>query len=181
MKFNSNILPAFTALLSSSCCVIQLALNFFSVSCAGFAIFTPYRHILSGVTVVLLTYNIYKKGGFNNRSTLFSVMLCIGLLISPNIVQMINRSTSNNSKIQQQQYYRIQLNGLGCEACANRIKNELNTYSWIGDTNIFFNNQTAIVQTKYNEKEENIENKIIEKIKAIDLKYDAQVLDSWVG
>ena len=36
-------------LLCSSCCIVQLLLNSFSVGCAGFAVLTPYRSALLGV------------------------------------------------------------------------------------------------------------------------------------
>ena len=36
-------------LLCSSCCIVQLLLNSFSVGCAGFAVLTPYRSALLGL------------------------------------------------------------------------------------------------------------------------------------
>lgn len=183
MLLKQHVLPALTALLSSSCCVIQLVLNFFSISCAGFAIFTPYRNALSCLTLLLLTYNVYKKG-LKNRSVLFSIIICISLMISPSIVQIINTSNSSTTTtapiLISNQYYRIQLNGLGCEACANRIKNTLNKVEWIENTRVYFDNQTAIIQVNNMEKK-SIENTIVKMIQDIDVKYSAQVLDSWVG
>lgn len=176
MKISFKVLPALTGLLSSSCCVIQLMLNFFSISCAGFAVFTPYRGVLSSITILLLTYNVYNKG-LNNRQALFSVLFSVAFMISPEIVKIINHSPTK-SITKSAVYYRFHLDGLGCEACANRIKNTLNQVEWIHDTRVFFDNQTAIVQTI---TQKDIEQSIIEKIKSIDIKYDAQVLDSWVG
>ncbi|KAF6254320.1 hypothetical protein COO60DRAFT_333071 [Scenedesmus sp. NREL 46B-D3] len=37
-------------LLSSSCCVIQLVLNYTSIGCAGFSALTPYRHVFRAIT-----------------------------------------------------------------------------------------------------------------------------------
>jgi hypothetical protein len=37
-------------LLSSSCCVIQLVLNYTSIGCAGFSALTPYRHVFRAMT-----------------------------------------------------------------------------------------------------------------------------------
>ena len=39
----TGFFPLLPALLSSSCCLLQLALNVFSLGCAGFAWLTPYR------------------------------------------------------------------------------------------------------------------------------------------
>jgi hypothetical protein len=39
-------------LLSSSCCVIQLVLNYTSIGCAGFSALTPYRHVFRAITGV---------------------------------------------------------------------------------------------------------------------------------
>jgi hypothetical protein len=47
-------------LLSSSCCVIQLALNAMSVGCAGFSVLTPYRPSLIAVTALGLAYSHQK-------------------------------------------------------------------------------------------------------------------------
>jgi copper chaperone CopZ len=105
-------------------------------------------------------------------------------MISPNIVQIINTSNSSTTAtapiLISSQYYRIQLNGLGCEACANRIKNTLNKVEWIKNTKVYFDNQTAIIQVNNMEKK-SIENTIVKIIQDIDVKYSAQVLDSWVG
>lgn len=39
-------------LLSSSCCIIQLVLNYTSIGCAGFSALTPYRHVFRAITGV---------------------------------------------------------------------------------------------------------------------------------
>lgn len=167
-----KLAPIATALMSSSCCIIQLMLNFFSISCAGFAVFTPYRSILSSITLGLLSYDMYHRG-FKNRASLLMAILCISLMISPEIVEYINQ---HDSTVEQGSfYYRIQLHGLGCEACANRIKNTLNSMDWVLDTRVFFNNATAIVQTLSSVDS----NSITEAIEAIDSKYSADFLDFW--
>lgn len=174
--FKQHAVPTLTALLSSSCCVIQLVLNFFSISCAGFAIFTPYRRLLTTVTILTLAYNVRNKG-LKNRQVLLSTLISVIFMISPEIVKMINLSSSDNVVSSVVFYFRINLDGLGCEACANRIKNRLNAVEWILDTRVFFDNRTAIVQTI----SQIVDDSIIDLIKSIDIKYDAQVLDSWVG
>ncbi|KAF1800848.1 hypothetical protein FB192DRAFT_1382593, partial [Mucor lusitanicus] len=170
-------LPALTALLSSSCCVIQLALNFFSVSCAGFAVFTPYRSVLSTFTVFLLGYNLVSTTTSSQaRQKLVILVVSVLLMVSPEIVQWVNQSPAAASTAKSH-YYRIHLDGLGCEACANRIKSTLISTDWISDATVYFSNQTAIVQIK-DSIAENTE--LVDLIRSIDNKYDAQVLDSWV-
>ncbi|KAJ3044692.1 hypothetical protein HDV00_001096 [Rhizophlyctis rosea] len=79
------------ALLSSSCCVIQLLLNYLSLGCAGFAILTPYRPILTTLTVTLLTYNLYTYGW--NRKTATASLVSVLLMTSPEIVASHNTNT----------------------------------------------------------------------------------------
>lgn len=177
VSLKQHAVPTLTALLSSSCCVIQLILNFFSISCAGFAIFTPYRRLLTMATILMLTYNIRKKG-IKHRQVLLSTLISVIFMISPEIVKTINLWSSDNVVSSSVVFYfRINLDGLGCEACANRIKNRLNAVEWILDTRVFFDNRTAIVRTI----SQIVDDSIIDLIKSIDIKYDAQVLDSWVG
>lgn len=177
VSLKQQAVPTLTALLSSSCCVIQLVLNFFSISCAGFAIFTPYRRLLSTVTILMLAYNVHNKG-IKNRQVLISTLISVVFMISPEIVKAINLSSTGNNVVSSTVFYfRINLDGLGCEACANRIKNRLNAVEWILDTRVYFDNRTAIVQTIT----QIVDDSIIDLIKSIDIKYDAQVLDSWVG
>lgn len=170
-----------TALLSSSCCIIQLVLNYFSISCAGFTIFTPYRPFFTSITVMLLTWNVlYHYNHKNKTRLLFSVVFSVMLMLSPEIIQYINQHSSLLLPIAKESatyYYRIQLDGLGCEACANRIKNTLNSIDLISNSRVYFHNQTAIIETM--KKLENYS--IVENlIKSIDIKkYDAQVLNSW--
>ncbi|KAI9358830.1 hypothetical protein BD770DRAFT_387038 [Pilaira anomala] len=171
-----QIIPALIALLSSSCCIIQLILNMFSISCAGFAIFTPYRGLLTSLTVLMLSYSIYKKG-IRNGTVMISVLICMLLMMSPEIVK--NRNEQKASIHTTTSYFiRLHLDGLGCEACANRIKNELNSVDWIFNTRVYFDNKTAIIETF--EQEGWMNNDMVKLIQSIDSKYDAQVLDSWV-
>lgn len=165
-----KLAPIVTAMLSSSCCIIQLVLNFFSISCAGFAIFTPYRTLLSSITIVLLSYNMY------HNKTKTSAIVCILLMISPEIVAYINQHTkaSSTTTAASLVYYRFQLSGLGCEACANRIKNTLNAIDWVEDVVVYFYNQTAIIQAI---QLQDVNIKAI--IESIDKKYTANFIDSW--
>lgn len=169
-----QIIPALIALLSSSCCIIQLILNMFSISCAGFAILTPYRGLLTSLSVLMLSYGIYKKG-IRNGSVMFSVLICMLLMISPEIVKKQNQQVITTTTTSY--FIRLHLDGLGCEACANRIKSKLNSVDWILNTRVYFDNKTAIIETF---EEGWVKNDIVKMVQSMDSKYDAQVLDSWV-
>ncbi|KAI9483675.1 MAG: hypothetical protein EXX96DRAFT_151496 [Benjaminiella poitrasii] len=179
-----RLFPTLTALLSSSCCIIQLLLNLFSFSCVGFSIFTPYRPIFTTITILLLSYESYNRG-LKSRHVLISVVICTALMVSPELVQWVNQSNIIASPAEilvgsTELYYnyRIHLDGLRCEACANKIKAALNSIHWIHSARIFFNNQTAIVQTITNE---NVLESLIQEIKSIDENYSAQIIDSWTS
>ncbi|KAG1146239.1 hypothetical protein G6F37_012007 [Rhizopus arrhizus] len=157
----SSILASLAALTSSSCCIIQLVLNYFSFSCAGFSILTPYRPFLTCLTILILTYQLY-----HCRCRPLLVLLCLILTLSPEIVRWMNRLGSAPNL---EEYY-IQLIGLGCEACANRIKRQLESVDWITHVRVYFNNATAIVSTKQQPES------VIALIESIDSRYRAQLL-----
>ncbi|KAI9202499.1 uncharacterized protein BJ171DRAFT_514427 [Polychytrium aggregatum] len=85
----------FCALLSSSCCVIQLALNALSFSCAGFSVLTPYRAHFASLAVALHTLRMWSPArpggpvGFRWRS-LAPLVLSALLMASPEVVAFFN-------------------------------------------------------------------------------------------
>lgn len=183
-KIGSQLLTITTALLSSSCCLIQLVLNLFSMSCAGFAIFTPYRPLLTGLTMLLLTTNVVRNGW---RRTWKQTAISLLIMVSPEVVQWINihphihgivddhiATTTSSSVV-------LQLDGLACIACANRIKNALSNIDCVQSASVFFDNSSAVIQyqngciptvTKATET-------FINMIKGLDTKYDAWVVQQW--
>lgn len=58
-------------LLSSQCCVIQLALNAMSVGCAGFSALTPYRPAFLAATTAGLVLSHRKYGPFSWLTLVF--------------------------------------------------------------------------------------------------------------
>eukprot|EP01124_Arcella_intermedia_P025000 TRINITY_DN4367_c0_g1_i1.p1 TRINITY_DN4367_c0_g1~~TRINITY_DN4367_c0_g1_i1.p1 ORF type:complete len:175 (+),score=3.68 TRINITY_DN4367_c0_g1_i1:42-527(+) len=83
-----------SALLGSSCCVIQLFLNLFAVGCAGFAVLDPYSGILNALSAASLSYNFWLNyqysGRFYNKNLLISVVLAILFAIAPTVVNRVN-------------------------------------------------------------------------------------------
>ncbi|KAF8064672.1 hypothetical protein HT031_003474 [Scenedesmus sp. PABB004] len=76
-------------LLSSSCCVLQLALNATPIGCAGFSALTPWRHAFRAVTVACLAHLALTQG--LNRRTLLTVALSLSLMASQGAVAAHNR------------------------------------------------------------------------------------------
>ncbi|KAK9795948.1 hypothetical protein WJX73_002658 [Symbiochloris irregularis] len=71
-------------LLASSCCVLQLVLNAFSVGCAGFSVLTPYRPVFAALTSASLAYTHHKYR--DRRRTLLALALAFSLGSAPEIV-----------------------------------------------------------------------------------------------
>ncbi|KAG2218168.1 hypothetical protein INT45_006220 [Circinella minor] len=167
-----------TALLSTSCCIIQLLLNAFSYSCAGFSIFTPHRSYLTATTFILLSVQFYKNG-WENRRVWTTTFLSLLLMMTPELVAYVNTTiitTNNTTTIDS---VMLHLNGLGCIACGNRIKNALVAVDWVESASVFFDNSSAFIQYKASDLEtnkNNIATTLIQIIKNIDSKYDATLV-----
>ncbi|KAI7858412.1 hypothetical protein BDC45DRAFT_498291 [Circinella umbellata] len=178
-RFLNDATTLVTALLSTSCCLIQLLLNVFSYSCAGFSIFTPYRSYLTATTFILLSVQFYKNG-WENRRVWTTSFLSLLLMMTPELVAYVNTTitttTTNTTTIDS---VMLHLNGLGCIACGNRIKNALVAVDWVESASVFFDNSSALIQYKASELEtnkDNIATALIQIIKNIDSKYDATLV-----
>ncbi|KAG0267518.1 hypothetical protein BGZ95_002830 [Linnemannia exigua] len=90
----SYIMAVILGLLSSSCCLIQLALNLMSVGCAGFSILTPYRPLFLAFSSLLVLFNL-----FNYRwspRTAWTVALVVTLTTTPEMVAIYNQSSAGS-------------------------------------------------------------------------------------
>lgn len=181
-KLANQLLTITTALLSSSCCLIQMVLNLFSMSCAGFAVFTPYRSLLTGLTMLLLTTNVVRNGW---RQTWKQTTISLLIMVSPEVVQWINIHPHihgmAHEPIATTSSVVLQLDGLACIACANRIKNALTNIDCVQSASVFFDNSSAVIEylngciptiTKATDT-------FIDVIKGLDTKYDAWVVQQW--
>ncbi|KAH9269100.1 hypothetical protein BASA83_008851 [Batrachochytrium salamandrivorans] len=91
---HSPVIAATTAsLLSSSCCVIQLLLNYLSLGCAGFSILTPYRMELTAISVSLLATTVWKAGLSWKTGLTLCISVC--LMLSPDGVATYNDGRLN--------------------------------------------------------------------------------------
>ncbi|KAI9254294.1 hypothetical protein BY458DRAFT_521069 [Sporodiniella umbellata] len=147
----SRLLGPLTALMASSCCVIQLVLNLFSFSCAGFSVLTPYRTWLSCLTIAVLVYQGPRRPGV--------FLVCLILLVSPEWVRWFNTASRVSGK-----EFTFLITGMGCEACANRIKHQLESLDWVVQARVFFENASALIITEQ-------PHQVIRAIQAIDSRY----------
>lgn len=132
------------ALLASSCCVIQLVLNMLSISCAGFAVLTPYRPWFTLATLATFTLAWQRQKYNKDRRVLFwTACVAAVLLASPELVRYMNESTSTPGISPP---IVLQLDGLGCLACANKIKQGLMQVPGVAEALVFFDNSTALVK-----------------------------------
>ncbi|KAF9537625.1 hypothetical protein EC957_007852 [Mortierella hygrophila] len=88
------ISAATLGLLSSSCCLIQLALNLLSVGCAGFSVLTPYRPLFLVFSSLLVLVTIYKYR-WSSRTAL-TLALVLTLTTTPEMVAVYNQSSTGS-------------------------------------------------------------------------------------
>lgn len=180
---SSYIWAITTGLLGSSCCIIQLILNIFSISCAGFSILTPYRPIFLSFTTILILYTITKYG-INSKQTLVTLLISLSLSSSPELVSLYNQgritiSPFNSEKplTEEVEIFIVQINGISCEGCANRIKTQFDSKPFVIDSKVYFNNQSAIVSViPGNYKPVDIET----WVKMVDFKYEPKVIHHYI-
>lgn len=174
--------PILTSLLASSCCVIQLLLNSLSITCAGFAVLTPYRSFFTALTVLSLGYNFWAYG--LTRSTFFALLLVLVLANSPEIVQLVNEgrlaqwTTIRPTDRPQVTTYVLQIEGISCMSCANRIKATLDALPYVTEARVFFDNSSAVVDTVGKEGGD-AWRKLVEAVRGLDGKYATKIVDSW--
>ena len=78
-------------LLGSSCCLIQLVLNLFSIGCAGFSVLTPYRSIFLGMSAIFII-GLFYKYGFRSKQRIFTLLFIITFLtFLPELVSLYNQ------------------------------------------------------------------------------------------
>lgn len=182
-------------LLSSFCCVLQLALNYTSIGCAGFSALTPYRHVLRAVTGGFLGYLLLTQG--LTRRSITTVLLSCMLMASQNILAARNKGYLSLAGLQQLlQDYRVlpgstaqhqaaqrlvaasktslRVQGMRCEACAARLRGNLAALDGVDGCTVqlaagsveIWSNSSSPVQPEV----------LLEAVKATDDSYSAEVM-----
>lgn len=171
---SQNYWSLFSALLSSSCCVIQLVLNLFSFSCAGFSVLTPFRPFLVVLTITVLSYTLFSQG--LNFRTVSNVVFCVLLMQSQDIVDHFNQSGRALANVGTT-HYLLGIDGMSCMACANRVKQTLETSLAVQEAKIFFENASAIVTVT--SKGDKHAKHIVDLVHNLHDKYRAKIINSW--
>jgi len=120
--------------MCSSCCIIQLLLNSFSVGCAGFAALTPYRPAFLSITVASLVGNYLKYR--NKRRTALAVAVAFGLTVTPELVRLFNEgrlpklprlmnSCQEGGQANTKSVFHVE--GMKCLACCAKVKQHVLT------------------------------------------------------
>lgn len=155
------VLGALTSgLMSSSCCVIQLLLNYTSIGCAGFSALTPYRTHFRLVTAALLAA-LFINGGVNRRS-LTTTAVTLALVFSQDALAAYNTGRlppalqallgtwawpppAAQPSPPAATRYQLEVAGIRCEACAARIKGVVAAVPGVANTAVQFSKRQVEV------------------------------------
>lgn len=138
---------------------------------------TPYRPIFLSLTVVMISLLIYRNG--LSKSTVCSMLLTASLSATPEIVKFINRdllltTVTNQNEVE---VFEISIEGMRCEACANRIKTALAIQNGVIQSKVDFSEQKAIVLAELGFNE--LGRKLVEIIQKLDDSYKVKLLTKY--
>ncbi|CAG8772207.1 9247_t:CDS:1, partial [Dentiscutata heterogama] len=148
---------------------------------------TPYRPVFLSFTAILITTTIFQYG-FRSKKTLVTILISILLSASPEIVSLYNQSNISMTKLfpnmpmsdysnKQVEIFVLQINGISCEGCANRIKNHFDAQPHVIYSKVYFKNQSATIGTFPGIYEAN---DVLTWVKMIDFKYDGKVIQHYI-
>ena len=123
---------ALLGLLSSSCCLLQLALNMLSVGCAGFnTVLGPLRPQLLALTAVLQAFAwraaLLGRAPAQLAATAASTALAASLALLPEGLHLWIHRTDGASGELSGERLALQVSGMGCTACIAKVKGALET------------------------------------------------------
>jgi len=137
------------AMLGSSCCAIQLVLNYFSIGCAGFAILDPYRPIFLAMSAssfgTMLYFNHQTGRPLTSFRNVFSLALVVGLALLPKLVDYVN---TPSPPALADQVFEVDLSGMKCVGCANAVHNALNTIDGVVQNRVVLEEQAAEIYVR---------------------------------
>ncbi|GMH42044.1 hypothetical protein BSKO_09963 [Bryopsis sp. KO-2023] len=127
-----------SAVLSSSCCVVQLVLNALSVSCAGFKVLTPHKSLFWAATSLFGWIWFTKTNrSLRGRGAIVLVVACLAL--SEEFLEHYNKggleslrnvsgSPREGSHLEESKHVvavTFKVPQMGCQGCATKIKHEV--------------------------------------------------------
>jgi len=157
---STSILSVATALFGSCLCPLQLALNAMGFGCAGFAVLTPYRVPFGLFTVANIFAGLW-MGKKSNQQALLSVF-SLSILFSPEIVKYFNRLPFQSIETEIGNELHFSIEGVKCEACANRLKNLVSEIEGVQSVAIFFDESRGYLQSKTPIKQEQLDKQLDE-------------------
>eukprot|EP01088_Endostelium_zonatum_P015219 TRINITY_DN3637_c0_g1_i1.p1 TRINITY_DN3637_c0_g1~~TRINITY_DN3637_c0_g1_i1.p1 ORF type:complete len:197 (+),score=37.88 TRINITY_DN3637_c0_g1_i1:22-591(+) len=131
---NNAVLGVTGAFLSSSCCLIQLVLNYFSFGCAGFSVLTPWRSVFLSLTFASLALQ-WKIRDHDRKLVLYTTAITL-ITFSSDILDYYNNRASlknlnDNNNNDERNTMKIEVTGVPCAACRSRVHTTLDAISWI--------------------------------------------------
>ena len=126
-------------LLSSSCCLLQIMLNAFSIGCAGFnTILGPVRPYFMALALTLQT--LMWQAAITEAAPLgpaiTSTALTIGLTLLP---EALNAAIMQRSAVPPaEEDLRIRVDGMGCTACSVKVKSALESVDGVSSCTVAF-------------------------------------------
>ena len=140
------------SLLSSSCCVIQLALNMLSVGCAGFnSILGPARPFFLACALharVLLRRAAVAAPGVDPRVRQMNVYggaLAVAVAFAPEAVALVARLRRRNSDVAGAFSLTLDLPTMGCVACVDAVSRAICGVPGVVDADVSVGSATVSV------------------------------------
>ena len=131
------------SLLSSSCCVIQLALNMLSVGCAGFnSILGPARPFFLACALharVLLRRAAVAAPGVDPRVRQMNVYggaLAVAVAFAPEVVALVGRLRRRRSDAVGAASLTLDLSSMGCVACVDAVSRAIRSVDGVVDASV---------------------------------------------
>lgn len=122
----------------------------------------------------MLSYTLFSQG--LNFRTVSNVLICVLLMQSQDMVDHFNQSGRALANVGTT-HYLLGIEGMSCMACANRVKQTLQTSLAVREAKIFFENASAIVTVT--SKGDKHAKHIVDLVHNLHDKYRAKIINSW--
>ena len=133
-------------LLSSSCCLLQIMLNAFSIGCAGFnTVLGPPRPYFMAVAISMqaLMWQAAISEAAPLEPAITSTALTVCLTFLP---EALNAATQRSAAPPAEDDLRIRVDGMGCTACSAKVKATLEGVEGVSACTVAFEEGLAQLQ-----------------------------------
>lgn len=190
-------------MLSSGCCLIQLAANAASIGCLGFASLEPLRLPARAATIGVLGHLLYRRG--LTHSTLSTLVVALAVMGSQDALRAYNSgafngvfrlrqrgpsspepppsaaSTDSTPPLMQQvqdtapEYLRLSVAGIKCEGCASHLRSRVLGVEGVERCSVHFERGEVEV---WAQPGASVASAVVSAIQLTDLSYSVKVLES---